>query len=90
VTSTPWANVLVDCPDITDVLTYAVPPNLDVQPGDVVQVPLNSRTVGGIVVRRLAVLPETLKGIKIKPIAAVVAPKFLPAAYLELLVQVAD
>ncbi|NEO85147.1 MAG: primosomal protein N' [Spirulina sp. SIO3F2] len=90
VTSTLWANVLVDCPGITDVLTYVVPSELTVQPGDVVQVPVGSRTMSGIVARRLTALPDGLRGVRVKPIAVIVAPQFLPADYLELLVQVAD
>ncbi|MGB0562232.1 MAG: primosomal protein N' [Spirulinaceae cyanobacterium] len=85
-----WANVLVDCPGIEDVLTYAIPAHLTVQVGDVVQVPVASRTVGGIVVRAIAELPEPLHSVQMRAIAAVVAPQFLPAAYLHWLAQIAD
>lgn len=85
-----WANVLVDCPGINDVLTYVVPSGWMVRVGDVVQVPVSSKTVGGIVMRLCTSLPVQLQGIKIRPIAAIVAPQFLPATYLQLLARVAD
>ncbi|MEM8641939.1 MAG: primosomal protein N' [Cyanobacteria bacterium P01_G01_bin.54] len=89
-TAQRWANVLVDCPGIEDVLTYVVPNDLTVQVGDVVQVPVGSRTVGGIVVRQLRELPEQLGRVRMRAIAAIVAPQFLPAAYLHWLGQIAD
>ncbi len=80
-----WLEVLVDCPGVQDVLTYAVPESLAVDLGDIVSVPLQQHLVSGIALRWMPTLPADLEAAQVRPLRAVVATGFLPAAYLHLL-----
>jgi len=87
--SPQWVEVLVDCPEIEGLLTYRLPPDLAIQPGDIVNVPLQSQTVGGIVIRFLASLPANLAEKQIRDVETVVSESLFPPRYWELLEQVA-
>ena len=84
-----WIEVLVDCPGITKLLTYGLPPGLEVKPGDILSVPLNAQILGGIAIRKLSRLPEGVSIEKIRNIEDVVSAGFFPDFYWELLNRVA-
>ncbi len=84
-----WVDVLVDCPGTQGVFTYRVPPNLWVQPGDILSVPFGAQQIGGIAVRLRSQPPE-LDEHQIRSIDAIVSPRFFPAAYWALLDRVAQ
>lgn len=63
----PWAAVLVDLPQNEGVYTYAIPPGLTVQDGDIVAVPFGNQQLGGIVVGCLTKLPPDLPPEKLSP-----------------------
>ncbi|WP_448570590.1 primosomal protein N' [Trichothermofontia sp.] len=84
-----WAEVLVDCPGAAGLFTYEVPPDLGVQPGDIVSVPFGSQQVGAIAVRLLSHLPADLAPAQVRPITEVIARGFFSPTYWELLQRVA-
>lgn len=99
----PWVDVLVDCPGTwakdaphrdqplnQQLFTYIVPPELDLQIGDVVQVPFGAQQLGGIVVRGLTVAPTHIAAEKLKPVSDRIATGFIDRQYWQLLNQVAD
>ncbi len=86
----PWAVVLVDLPNTEGVYTYAIPPDLTVQDGDIVSVPFGNQQLGGVVVGCLASLPPDLPAEKIKPIEDVIVSGFFAAHYWRLLHWVAE
>lgn len=53
-----WIEVLVDCPGVTGLFTYGLPPQLQVKPGDIVSVPFGRQILGGIGIRLLTELPR--------------------------------
>lgn len=87
--SAQWVEVLVDCPDIEGLLTYRVPQEISLQPGDILNVPLRNQTVGGIAIRLVDSLPENLSEGQIREIEAVVSKSLFPPHYWELLEQTA-
>ncbi|MEA5593852.1 primosomal protein N' [Rivularia sp. UHCC 0363] len=84
-----WVEVLVDCPGMTGLLTYGLPEQLEVKPGDILSVPLNTQTVGGIAIRKLTKPPQNIPIEKIRNIEDVVSAGFFPHSYWQLLNQVA-
>ncbi|MGB7379660.1 MAG: primosomal protein N' [Rivularia sp. (in: cyanobacteria)] len=84
-----WVEVLVDCPGMTGLLTYGLPPGLEVKPGDILSVPLSRQTVGGIAIRKLTKPPQDIAIEKIRNIEDVVSTGFFPDFYWELLNRVA-
>ncbi|NJM22060.1 MAG: primosomal protein N' [Richelia sp. RM2_1_2] len=89
ITSKQWVEVLVDCPGMTGLLTYGLPEELEVKPGDILSVPLNTQTVGGIAIRTLTKPPQDIPIEKIRNIEDVVSSGFFPHFYWELLNRVA-
>jgi len=89
ITVQQWVEVLVDCPGMTGLLTYGLPSELEVKPGDILSVPLNAQTVGGIAIRILTIPPEDVPIAKIRNIEDVVSSGFFPGFYWELLNRVA-
>ncbi|MFM7447391.1 MAG: primosomal protein N' [Leptolyngbyaceae cyanobacterium] len=85
-----WVEVLVDCPGVQELYTYAIPPGLTVQPGDILSVPLGPQQVGAIAVRYCDRLPDSLSPRQVKLVAAVISTGFFPPSYWALLQQVAD
>ena len=84
-----WVEVLVDCPDIEGLLTYRLPSEIVVQPGDILNVPLKSQTVGGIAIRLLSSLPANLSENQIREVETVVSESLFPPGYWPLLERVA-
>lgn len=85
-----WVEVLVDRPEIEGLLTYRLPSNVSVQPGDILNVPLKSQTVGGIAIRLLSSLPANLSQNQVREVETVVSESLFPAGYWPLLEQVAN
>lgn len=88
-TKQKWVEVLVDCPGLEGLYTYAVPPNLPIQIGDIVSIPFRQQHLGGIVIRWQEKLPAHLSPSQIKVIADVIAQGFFPPEYWQLMEQVA-
>ncbi|HEY9597271.1 MAG TPA: DEAD/DEAH box helicase, partial [Cyanophyceae cyanobacterium] len=90
-----WIEVLVDCPGVQQeqqelkLYTYKLPADLDVQPGDIVSVPVRSQQVGGIAIRTVDSLPPDLSPEQIKEVEDVVCTGFFPPYYWQLLERVA-
>ena len=85
-----WVQVLVDCPGIQGLYTYAVPTEMVVQVGDILSVPFGSQMIGGIAIGFITDLPADLSPAQIKPIEEVITQSFFPASYWQLLDRVAD
>ncbi|MEA5419937.1 primosomal protein N' [Spirulina sp. CCNP1310] len=99
----PWVDVLVDCPEaknqrspdqdqpnLQQLFTYIVPPELDLQVGDVVQVPFNTRQLTGIIVQGLTMAPTHIEAERLKPVGDRIATGLISPQYWELLNRVAD
>ena len=85
-----WVEVLVDCPGIQELFTYNVPERLSVRVGDILSVPLSGQVVGGIAIRFIDRLPDSLSASRIKDIDDVVASGLFKANYWQWLIQIAD
>lgn len=89
-----WVEVLldVDQQDLGEpkLYTYAIGPNLRVQPGDILSVPSRSGQLGAIAIRLLSEPPADFPPEKIKPVDEVINRGFFPPNYWQLLSQVAD
>ena len=86
---TCWIEVLVDHPGVTGLFIYGLPPQLQVNPGDIVSVPFGAQTLGGVGIRLLTELPRDIPPEKIRNVEDVVSREFFPHGYWELLNQVA-
>ncbi|MGL5197156.1 MAG: DEAD/DEAH box helicase, partial [Chroococcales cyanobacterium] len=94
----PWIEVLVDSPaserpldeDPLKLFTYRVPPELTVQPGDILSVPFGSQQLGAIAIRFTDQLPADLPLHKVKEIEDVVVSGFFARNYWQILERVAD
>ncbi|ACK71523.1 primosomal protein N' [Gloeothece citriformis PCC 7424] len=82
--------VLVDCPGVQGLLTYRVPTELSVQPGDILTVPLNTQVIGAIAIRYVSSPPAGLDPSKIREVEDVITSGFFPAYYWQLLNRVAQ
>lgn len=92
-----WIEVLVDCPgtlsDAEDrqnlqnqkLYTYRLPPDLEVNPGDILSVPFGPQQVGAIAIRLLDQPPPDLATAKIRDVEEVVCSGFFPSDYWDLL-----
>ena len=76
-----WVEVLVDCPRVTGLFTYGLPPQLEVKPGDILSVPFGTQTVGAIAIRNLTKPPQDVPIEKIRNIEDVVSAGFFPDFY---------
>lgn len=85
--TTAYVQVLADCPGLEDLLTYAIPPELNIQPGDLLNVPLGNRIVSAIAVQITDQIEATYH---IKPITALVCPSLLPSWYWQFLERTAN
>ena len=85
-----WVEVLVDCPGTQDLFTYAIPPHLPLQPGDILSVPFGAQQVGAIAIRVTATLPPALADTPMRSVAAIVSQGFFPPHYWQLLQRVAE
>ncbi|HLO51343.1 MAG TPA: primosomal protein N' [Kamptonema sp.] len=96
-----WIEVLVDLPfevsednlDSTQkenkLYTYRQPPDLDVQPGDILSVPFGSQQLRAIAIRHIYELPPNLSPDRVKDVEDIVSKGFLSPTYRELLNRVA-
>ena len=82
--------VLVDCPGVQDLFTYSLPPDLLVQPGDIVSVPFGSQLIGGIGIRFLKSPPTDLDPKRIREVEDVIVSGFFPNSYWQLLNRVSQ
>lgn len=89
-TSPQWVEVLVDCPGAEGLYTYQLPPELAVQPGDILSVPFSHQQVGAIALRLLTSLPDSLAARQIRTVGGVLTQRFFSPTYWQLLEQVAS
>jgi primosomal protein N' (replication factor Y) len=82
--------VLVDCPGVQGLYTYRIPPDMQVQPGDILNVPFGSQQVGAIAIREINQLPADLNLSQIRDVEEVVCSGFFPTNYWTLLERVAQ
>ena len=96
--SQEWVEVLVDVPFKTStdnleeeekLFTYRVPPDLDIQTGDILIVPFGNQQVGAIAIRKTAKLPEGLTSDRLKNVSDIITRGFFPSTYWQLLEKVA-
>jgi len=85
-----WIEVLVDCPGNQGLFTYRLPPDLAVEPGDILTVPFGPQKLGAIAIRLLDSPPLDLTPTKIKEVEDVVCSGFFSRSYWQLLGRVAD
>ncbi|MEH1893124.1 MAG: primosomal protein N' [Nostoc sp.] len=85
-----WVEVLVDCPASTGLLTYRLPAQLEIKPGDILSVPLNGQQMGGVAIRLLAKLPADLQLKKILDVEDIIQRDFLCDRYWTLMERVSQ
>ncbi|MGF1567375.1 MAG: primosomal protein N' [Nodosilinea sp.] len=85
-----WVNVLVDYGGQPGVYTYGLPPDLDVQAGDILTVPFRQQRLGAIALALLTTPPVAIAPAQIRPVEGVVQRRFFSPAYWGLLEQVAQ
>lgn len=85
-----WVDVLVDCPGAQGLYTYAIPPQLTVEPGDILSVPFGAQHVGGVAIALSDRLPASLPPETIRAVEDVVCRHFFPPTYWALLQRTAD
>jgi len=85
-----WVEVLVDCPGAVESYVYRIPPELSVEPGDILSVPFGSQQMGALALRRLMQLPADLDANQVRAVEEVVGRGFFPTGYWSLLQRVAD
>ncbi|NEO58402.1 MAG: primosomal protein N' [Okeania sp. SIO3B5] len=97
--SQEWVEALVDVPFKTStddaeeeekLFTYKIPPELDIQPGDILTVPFGSQQVGAIAIRKTSQLPEGLTRERIKNVSDIITRGFFPPTYWQLIEKVAS
>jgi primosomal protein N' (replication factor Y) (superfamily II helicase) len=86
----PFVEVLVDCPGQTGLLTYRVPADVTIRPGDILSVDFGPRQVGAIAIRLLARLPAELSVAQIREVNDVVSNGLFPKGYWTLLERIAE
>ncbi|MGK7872674.1 MAG: primosomal protein N' [Xenococcaceae cyanobacterium] len=84
-----WIEVLVDCPGVQGLFTYRLPPDLSVQPGDILSVPFGAHLMGGIAIRFLESPPADLDPNRIREVEDAIASGFFPSSYWQLLERLA-
>ena len=96
--SQEWVEVLVDVPFRTStdnaeeeekLFTYRIPPDLDIQSGDILTVPFGNQQVGAIAIRKISELPEGLTSDRVKDVSDIITSGFFPSTYWQLLEKVA-
>jgi primosomal protein N' (replication factor Y) len=85
-----WILVLIDCPGIQGLYTYAIPSNLTIQVGDILSVPFGSHLVGGIAIAFTTDLPIDLTVEQIKTVEEIIVQGFFTVEFWQLLHRVAD
>ncbi|MGB3208141.1 MAG: primosomal protein N' [Crinalium sp.] len=82
--------VLVDCPGVQGLYTYRIPADMQLQPGDILNVPFGSQQVGAIAIREINQLPADLNLSQIRDVEEVICSGFFPTNYWALLERVAQ
>ena len=85
-----WAEVLVDCPYAEGLYTYRVKPDFHLTIGDIVSVPFGKATIGGIILKLSTDKPSSLAEEEIREIEDLIATKFFPSSYWQLLQRCAE
>ena len=85
-----FIEVLVDSPGAQGLFTYRLPPDLSVQPGDILSVPFGAQQVGAIAIQLVHQLPPGLAPQQVKDVEDIVCAGFFPAHYWQLLNRVAE
>src|SRR6476469_3402704 len=85
-----FIEVLVDSPWAQGLFTYRLPPDLSVQPGDILSVPFGAQQVGAIAIQLVHQLPPGLAPQQVKDVEDIVCAGFFPAHYWQLLNRVAE
>jgi primosomal protein N' (replication factor Y) (superfamily II helicase) len=86
----PYVEVLVDCPGHSGLLTYRVPSEVAIAPGDILSVHFGAQQVGAIAIRLTPTIPPDLAPEQIREVAEVVSDSLFPPGYWALLERVAD
>ncbi len=86
----PWVEVWLEAGREGRIFTYANPRDLPVGIGDLVQIPLQGRRHGGLVVRCLERLPDALAGRRLQPLEAVLQAAAADPDWQELIAEVAQ
>lgn len=89
-TPSAWVEALVDCPTTQALFTYAIPPHLTIQPGDILSVPFGAQQVGAIAIQVTATPPSQIDPAQIRAVVAIISQGFFPAHYWHLLHRVAE
>ena len=101
-TASRWVEALVYCPGMGEdaqngedarsmqLYTYSLPPEMEVQPGDILTVPFGNQVLRAIAFRITNQAPTNLTPDKIRSIDEVVSPGFLRPTYSTLLLRVAS
>ncbi|BDM83254.1 primosomal protein N' [Acaryochloris marina] len=84
-----FVEVLVDCPGTDKLFTYRIPSDLNICPGDFLNVPFGARQVGAIAMRCLSDLPPELTTTRILSVVDVVCRNLFPPGYWQILEKVA-
>jgi len=85
-----WVNVLVDYGGQPGLYTYAVPPGLQVQPGDILTVPWRQQVIGALALEVVTHPPAALPPDQIRPIDSILKQRFFSPAYWTMLQRVAE
>ncbi len=85
-----WVNVLVDYGGQPGLYTYAVPDEMEIQPGDILTVPWRQQLIGAIALDLLDRPPEAVAPSQIRPVDTVLKRRFFSRAYWSLLQRLAD
>lgn len=89
-TQNRWVEVLVDCPRSQGLYTYRLPPDLSVNPGDVLSVTFGASVMGAIAIEILDSPPPELAPEKIREVEDVLCAGFFRQSYWLLLHRVAQ
>lgn len=93
-----FVEVLVDIPygfnteekEDQKLLTYRIPPDLMVKPGDIVSVPFGTQQLGGIAIQLQKKIPPDLPENRVKAVEDIICNGFFPSTYWQLLQQVSN
>ncbi|NEP01682.1 MAG: primosomal protein N' [Symploca sp. SIO2E9] len=89
-TDNRWVEVLVDCPGRQGLYVYRLPPDLSVNPGDVLSVPFRASVMGAIAIKILDSPPPELAPEKIREVEDVLCAGFFRQSYWHLLQRIAQ
>lgn len=84
-----WVETLVDCVGVQGLYLYQIPPELVVQPGDILSVPFGAQQMGAIAIRLLSVLPSDFDPSILRSVEEVICQGFFAPDYWQLLQQTA-